>query len=390
MFSAVLFFKDEGMSAAVENLAIESKQVSFQKTLHRYPQTFELVRILNTHVPDLIFLDMSDWENARATAEDIRAQDPRTAIIGFGAGWGSSKEKQCEAAGVTELLVSPVTLKTFEDGVERAIQKVRGCVQENLVAFLPAKAGSGASTVALNVAGYLSAAPLSKKTLLIDGDLHSGLISVALGINHHYSILDALENSSQLDYSYWMKCVAGAGGKLDVLVSDRTKRETLPSWTDYHHLLDFAASRYDQILVDLPEVVNDATVEIVRRAKRVFVVCTPEPASLTLAPQRCRELERRGISPEKIGLLLNRWHKGDPGAKEVESHLKRHVSGVFGNDYPAVRKAASGDTFVNPDGTLGKSFATFARALAGAPEASGAKLGFLRGFGARPIPQPSI
>ena len=70
---------------------------------------------------------------------------------------------------------------------------------ENLVAFLPAKAGSGASTVATNVAGYLSAEPLSKKTLLIDGDLHSGLISVTLGINHPYSILDALENSSQLD-----------------------------------------------------------------------------------------------------------------------------------------------------------------------------------------------
>jgi MinD-like ATPase involved in chromosome partitioning or flagellar assembly len=389
MFSAVLFFRDEGMSAAVENLAIESKVVFFQKTLGRFPQAFELVKILNTYAPDLIFLDMSDWNNARAVAEDIRAQEPRTAIIGFGAGWAPGKEDRCEAAGVTELLLSPVTLKTFEAGVERAIQKVRGGVQENLVVFMPAKAGSGSSTVALNIAGYLSAAPLSRKTLLIDGDLHSGLISVALGINNHCSILDALENSAQLDYSYWMKCVAGGGGKLDVLVSDRTRRETLPSWTDYHHLLDFAASRYDQILVDLPEVVNDATVEIVRRAKRVFVVCTSEPASLTLARQRCAELERRGISPEKIGLLLNRWHRGDPGAKELESQLKRHVSGVFGNDYQAVRKATNGHTFVNPDSTLGKSFATFARALAGAPDDGGGK-GFLRALGARSIPQPSI
>ena len=389
VFSAVLFFKDEGVSAAIENLAIESKQVSFPKTLGHYPQAFELTKILNTYIPDLIFLDMSDWESARAAAEAIRGQAPNTAILAFGAGWGAGKEKLCEAAGVTELLVSPVTLKTFEAGVERAIQKVRGAGQENLVAFLPAKAGSGASTVALNVAGYLSAAPLSKKTLLIDCDLHSGLISVALGVKPPYSVLDALENSWQLDYSYWMKCVASAG-KLDALVSDRTKRETLPSWTNYHHLLVFAASRYDHILVDLPEVVNDATVEIVRRARRVFVVCTPEQASLTLVPQRCGELERRGVSPDKIGLLINRWHRGDPSAKEVESELERHVSGMFGNDYRTVRDAASGHKFVNPYSKLGRSFAIFAKALAGAPGEGGVKLGFLRALGVNPVSQPSI
>src|SRR5450432_877279 len=388
MLSAVLFFKDAGVSASVENLAIESKQVSFQRTFERYPQAAELAKIVNTYVPDLIFLDMSDWESALAAATDIRAFAPHSAIVGFGAGWASSQEAKSRAAGVTELLISPVTLKTFEAGVERAIQKVRGPDQENLVAFLPAKAGSGASTVATNVAGYLASEPLSKKTLLIDGDLHSGLISVALGINHPYSILDALENASQLDYSYWMKCVA-SGDRLDALVSDRTKRETLPSWTNYHHLLDFAALRYDEILVDLPEVVNDATVEIVRRAKRVFVVCTPEQASLTLAPQRCRELERRGISPDKIGVLINRWHRGDPAVKEVERQLKRHVSGVFGNDYATVRNAASGHTFVNQDSKLGQSFAAFARAIAGTPDAR-ARFGFLRALGARSIPQPSI
>jgi Flp pilus assembly CpaE family ATPase len=388
MFSAVLFFRDEGSCAAVENLAIESKQVSFQKSLNRYPQAFELNKILNTYIPDLVFLDLSDWESALAAAADIRAAAPRAAIVGFGGGWGAGKEAQCEAAGITELLVSPVTVKTFEQGVERAIHKMRGAVQENLFVFLPAKAGSGSSTVALNVAGSLAAAPLGKKTLILDGDLHSGLISAALGIRHQYSVLDALENSASLDYSYWTKCVASRGA-LDLLLSDRSKRETLPSWTNYHHLLDFAASRYDQILADLPEVVNDATVEIVRRAKKVFVVCTPEPASLTLVPQRCRELERRGIEPGKIALLINRWHKGEPGAKEVESRLNRHVSWVFGNDFRTVSLAARENTLVDPESKLGKSFADFARALTGAPETS-SKHSFLRVLGSKLAPQPVI
>jgi pilus assembly protein CpaE len=282
-----------------------------------------------------------------------------------------------------------VTLKVFETGVERAIHKVRNAAQENLFAFLPAKAGSGASTVALNVAGYLTAAPLSKKALVIDGDLHSGILAIALGVKHPYSVLDALENASHLDYSYWAKCVVGMG-RLDALLSDPSRRENLPSWTNYHHLLDFAGARYDHILVDLPEVVNDATVEIVRRARRVFVVCTPETPSLKLAPQRCRELERRGVSSDKIGLLINRWHRGEPAAEAVGAQLNRHVSGIFGNDYMTVRNATRHNGFVNPESKLGKSFAAFARTMAGVPEPGGVKLGFFRALGVKPLQQPGI
>src|SRR5215472_6384769 len=388
MFGAVIFFREESTCVALENLAIESKQVVFHRILGRYPQAFELAMILNTHTPDLIFLDLSDWESALATASDIYAAAPHAAIIGFGGGWEPQRQAQAEAAGITEVLISPVTLKTFEQSVDSAIHKVRSAEQENLFVFLPAKAGSGSSTVALNLAGYLSSPPLSHKTLLIDGDLNSGLVSVALGIKHPYSVLDALENSAQLDYSYWMKCVASAG-QLDALLSDRTKRSVLPSWTNYHHLLDFAASRYEHILVDLPEVVYDATVEIVRRARRVFIVCTPETASLALAPQRCRELERRSIRSEKIGVLLNRWHRGEPAAKEVERLLGCPVSAVFANDYNTVRNASVNHSFVNPVSKLGQSYAAFARALAGIPEPEGFRLPFLRSPNPKQ-PQPDI
>src|SRR5207253_2160278 len=133
-----------------------------------------------------------------------------------------------------------------------------------------------------------------RKPLLIDADLHSGVISELLGCRHHRSVLDALENASELDYSKWSQYVKRSHD-VDILLSGRSKPATLPLWSSYHHLLNFAAPRYDHILVDLPEVVNDATVEIVRRAKWVFVVCTLETASLTLVPQRYEELRRRGI-----------------------------------------------------------------------------------------------
>jgi pilus assembly protein CpaE len=394
MFKAILLVHDESACMAIESLALESNQVSFEKTLSRFPQAFELAKILNTYTPDLAFLDLSDWDSALAAAEDIRSIAPHTAIVGFGAGWGAQKEAQCGNAGITELLVSPVTLKKFENCVDRAIHKMQGAPQENLLAFLPAKAGSGCTTIALNLAGYLADTSakdsLGKKTLLIEGDLHSGVLSVLLGVKHPYSVLDALEASGQLDYSEWSKYVVKCRG-LDVLLSGHPKKPALPLWSNYHQLLDFAASRYDHILVDLPEVVNDATVEIVRRAKRVFVVCTPEMASLALVPQRCQELRTRGIPAEKIRVLLNRWHKAETTAEEVEDLVKYPVSAAFENDYESVSNATRANAFVDPDTKLGRSFAAFARTLAGAPDQTrGFTLGFLKGLGAKRPPQPHI
>jgi pilus assembly protein CpaE len=169
----------------------------------------------------------------------------------------------------------------------------------------------------------------------------------------------------------------------------RPRKSMLPLWSNYHQLLDFAASRYDHILVDLPEVVNDATVEIVRRAKRVFVVCTPETPSLSLAPHRCEELQTRGIPAEKISLLLNRWHKGEATAEQVQILLKFPVSAVFENDYMSVSQATRASALVNLDTKLGRSFAAFARTLAGVPDQiRGPKLSFLQRLGSKPVPQP--
>jgi pilus assembly protein CpaE len=260
-------------------------------------------------------------------------------------------------------------LEGFKDAVDRAIHKMHAAVQENLIAFLPAKAGSGCTTIALNTAGHLARAwtkdAPGKKVLLIEGDLHSGVISVLLDAKPGRCMVDALEHSGELDYSLWTQYVTKIH-EVDFLLADPRKK-VFSSWTNYHHLLDFAASRYDYILVDLPEVVNDATVETVRRAKSVFVVCTPELPSLALAPQRLQELQNRGIPAEKITIILNRWHKGEITASELEKILKHRVSAVFVNDYPTVSKAARAHNFVKPGAKLGQSFAAFAGMLAGEP-----------------------
>jgi hypothetical protein len=74
----------------------------------------------------------------------------------------------------------------------------------------------------------------------------------------------------------------------------------------------------------------------------------------------------------------------------VQELLSCPVSAVFGNDYQKVCEAARRHTFVDPRSKLGKSYASFARMLAGAPDSTGAMLAFFKALGAKPEPQPQL
>ena len=95
-------------------------------------------------------------------------------------------------------------------------------------------------------------------------------------------------------------------GGIDVLssVSRLGVRQVSP-W-GYQRLLSFVRSRYDVVIADLPEVVNNATEVVARAAQAVFVVTTPSSPSLFLAARRRYDLEARGVRASKVKYIVNR------------------------------------------------------------------------------------
>ena len=361
MFSAVWFALDRDLAKRIEQIALESKAVCIYRTMHIFPTPYELTRLLNTFSPDVVFLELEHFEEALLLARQVQLICPEAVLIGVAQNCSPAQAEEAQKAGVAQILQAPFTLSRWQHSLEQGLEQARRLVQDNLVAFLPAKAGSGATTVAVNLAGRL-AQDGEQKVLLIEADLRSGLLSALLKLTADYSVVDALENASRLDGALWSRIVVKAHG-LDLLVTPSPKKAPLFSWAHYHQLLAFARPRYDAVVVDLPEVINDATVEIVRRARRVFIVCTAEVPSLILTLQRREELRQRGIPDDRIGVILNRQHKHDLPAQDVEQFLRTPISALFQNDYPCVRRAIIEGRLIGPRSELGKAFTAFARTL---------------------------
>jgi pilus assembly protein CpaE len=198
----------------------------------------------------------------------------------------------------------PCSPTEFRAAILHALESSSSTKNASVFAFLPAKAGSGATTTALFVANIL-AAQAQKRVLLLECDLHAGPISILYNMHSSYSIMDALEDSHRLSDETWSEMVTRTGG-IDVLSSvSRLGVRRVSPW-GYQRLLSFVRNRYDIVIADLPEVVNDATEVVARAAKSVFVVTAPCSPSLYMATRRRYELEARGVGASKVKYIINR------------------------------------------------------------------------------------
>jgi pilus assembly protein CpaE len=363
MLNAIVLSEDPAVGVAVQELASASRQVSVVKSSERPNATpYEIARLFNTYAPELTFIDLRDPAGSLALLQLIFGQDASAIVIGLGFKLPASWRQRFEEYGLAEYLEFPMSVEEFEQSVLRATRKVRPTVSEKLVAYLPAKAGSGSTTVAVNVAGGLAKA--GKNVLLLEADINSGVLSTMLNATPSVPIVNVLAQSSSLDATTWSAAVTHSAG-MDMLLTDTATTRPLPTWVNYHQLLRFALSRYDYIVADLPEVINSATEEIVRSAHAVMVVCTPEMLSLTLTRRRLAELHQRDIPEDRIHVVLNRWHSTDISVDNIGKILKHKIAAVLPNDYRSVNSSVVESTLITEDSKLGRSLTAFARKLTG-------------------------
>ncbi len=367
MIRAVVIAPSVELADYLESLCASLGQLSITKTLHVYPPAYEVAQILNAADPDVLLLELGVSEEAFQVARQARVSHPEIIIVGFSPTNDPGEVRKAEGAGVNEFLFAPFALEDFEVALSRA-RDTRGFRRlGEVLAFVPAKAGSGSSTTALHLAGAL-ARDRRHKVCLMDADLHSGLLALMLNLNPKGSIVDALENAARLSDPLWSLYICQGQG-IDVLGTPRAKRAQMFSQLDYRHVLGFARERYDFVVVDLPEIINDATEAIVREAKTVFVVCTPEMPSLFLARRRIFELQTRGVKESSLGVVLNRCVSEGIQVAEAERVLQRPLSAVLPNDYAAVQEALREAGLLRGSSEIAKAFEAFAGILSrDAPE----------------------
>jgi pilus assembly protein CpaE len=250
----------------------------------------------------ILIVDFADQQLAMQVA---RAVDGRRQIVVVAVKGGGSREEllQLMQVGVREVLPN-FTQREIRQAAGRATSTLAtaGEVPAELYAFMPAKPGCGGTTVATYVTA-MAAELHAEPTLLLDFDVRLGVTSFLLKAEGAHTIVDALMQTDRLDCDLWSSLVVQIDN-LHLLGSGPMDFSRHIATESFMELLDFAMRRYSLIAVDLPGTMEDQESETLLRAKRIYLVCTPDIGALHVARRKASWLRDLRLT-DKVSVVLN-------------------------------------------------------------------------------------
>jgi pilus assembly protein CpaE len=331
-----------------------------------------LERIERTR-PDVVILDVTKLrEPMEQVIQRIRSTKYQPAVCVL------NKTKDPEAiltafrAGATEFL-SPPFGQALRDALEH-IAKIRETTPDShhhngkVFAFVSAKGGCGATTIACHVALELASRHCGK-ALLADLDLESGLIGFLLKSDSAYSIADAARNLNQLDDSYWAGLVYKGIPDVDVITAPPAATPGLVSIDQVEPVVVFTRTLYDWVVFDLGRNLSAYALSILGSIDGLYLVTTYEIPALHQAKGIIQSVLRAGFSQDRLHLIMNRMPKHtDVTVDEIGKMFGLPVSETIPNDYVSLQEAYTEGRLLGPESMLGKSYGRLAAHMAGLEE----------------------
>ncbi|MGH9719444.1 MAG: AAA family ATPase [Bryobacteraceae bacterium] len=359
MLSGVIICPDTELADSLAEALSASRRVLVLRKVERYPNEAELGPLLRAIVPQCVFLSVGSFRDAADVAERIQLLAPGTQIVAFHNICDADTLLNAMRAGMRQFVAPPFDHRNLSEVLTRVEEAVESNppsvhVTDAVCAYLPAKAGAGASTMAVNSALAL-ARRKDASTLLIDLDVNAGIVGFMLQLRPAYTVLDAIENSPDLDEYLWSKLITKSGD-LDVLPAGAYDRDVEIHASQLRRLIEFTRRNYRSVVIDLPGPIDRNSIAMLQEANRIFLVVTPDLPALHLA--RCRlDALRRFDLDDRVSVVLNQYQKGaDLPVEEMEKVFGRKVEIALPPAKAHIHKALVTGKPVDVTSDLGKRF----------------------------------
>jgi pilus assembly protein CpaE len=304
----------------------------------------EQLQALRQADPQLVILDLhEDPELGLRLAQFLAEQNPGRRFIAAGPELSPELLMMAMRAGVTEYLQRPVTIEALTGAVERAALKLGWAPAGSrppgqMLAFFSPKGGSGATTVAANLAVVVHQLT-GKRTLLLDLDMELGEVALVMGVRPRFNFVDMVQNFHRMDAGLLASFIQRHDSGVELLSAPyHPDRAEMVTSDQMRRILLFLKQHYDYVIVDTSKAFSQATLATFEQADLVFLVATADLPSLRNI-QRALPMMRRTLirGEDQLRLVLNRFDVDDTiTVADIEKTLGLKVFWKLSNDYEAV------------------------------------------------------
>lgn len=368
--SVIIVSPDSEQRAILQVLVDGTSVARAVQTFEAYPASANdlAMRKIQAASPDVMLIDIPSENSVAAlrAVEWVHQELPKCAIFAVGSMAQSSVIVGAMRSGAREFLERPTTTTDLLEAFVRFTAAQRKIHQEGtrgkIFTVVNAKGGSGATTVAVNLALALQTAHSS--TVLVDMAT-LGHCALQMNLKPLFTVADAVRNLHRLDSSLLESFTTRHQHGLQLLAGPNTPVLTEGSTAEFAGLFDMLVSHFRYIVVDASTRMDPTIRLISNLSQAVLVVAHADVASLWSASRVQQYLGETG-GRERTQLVLNRFRK-IPGFSEADAQAAAGIKLLWKipNEYFAISAAIDRGIPVMQQGRseIARSFAGLASLL---------------------------
>jgi pilus assembly protein CpaE len=275
----------------------------------------------------LVEIDASNPERGAAAIELLHNSTSGLAIFALGTMNQPMAIVAVMRAGACEYLdrdgSTSSLLEAFTRHSAKRQKMQRSSSSARVFTFVNAKAGSGATTLAVNTATLLQQ---SQGSVALVDFAPLGNAQLHLNVRPNFGLTDALQNMHRLDASMLENLMTPCVSGLHLLAGPQQPMQEPPTPAELARLFDLLVSNYRHVIVDCSSRLDVAVRVITDLSNRILLVAQPDLVCFWSAKQ-IRPFLTDGAPNEKVSLVLNRYKK-IPGFSD-EDMEKATASKIF-------------------------------------------------------------
>jgi pilus assembly protein CpaE len=297
--------------------------------------------------PRVLIVDVSGEDQPLAALgelSDVVEPDVRVLVIGDREDLNFYRQ-MTHGLGVQEYLYQPLmrdmVARYFGPRVQSGTATPEAIVGGRVVTVTGARGGTGASTIAANLAWHFGV-EAHRHTVLLDADLHRGTAAMLLGAKIGPGLRTVLEAPDRIDELFVERAAQPVSKRLHVLAGEENLAEIVTySQNAAERLLESLRKRYNFVVIDVPWSTMPLHRDLLMMANQRVLVMDPTLASLRDV-LRLMALPNGPRQPGRGVLVLNRENlPGGLNRRQLEDALKMPPDVVIPDVPKVVGHAAS-------------------------------------------------
>lgn len=270
-----------------------------------------VIRRVHAAHPDVTLVDIppDNTPMALRAIELLHQEMPDSAVFAIGNLNQPQVIVSAMRSGAREFIERPTTTTDLLEAFVRLTTAQRRVREEGprgkVFSVLNAKGGSGATTVAVNLALAVQAA--HGQTALVDL-APLGHAALHLNLKPVFTVADATRNLHRMDASLLESFMVRHNSGLQLLAGTNVPAALDPSNAEFVRLFDMLVNHYRYVVVDVSTRFDAASRLIANLSECVLLVACTDVASLWSASRVQQYLGETGTR-ERVRLVLNRFRK---------------------------------------------------------------------------------